>query len=447
MERMFDQLVDVVDPTDAESLAALPTERLEAEMMSLAGHLAAATCSFLLMVAEFDRRGGAADWECLSTAHWLNWRCGVGMCAAREQVRVARRLEELPVVRAEFSAGRLSYSKVRAITRVAHRDIEVGLVRMAQSATAAHMDRACRALRRTQDLEAAEAELREGERSARERQQLSWYRTDEGDLVLRARVGAEDAETVLAAIRAATGDPDPGALVGDGLDRRRADALVDIAAAYLANPDPDTSSGVSASPEIVVHFDAAAVARLAGDQEQLTAWPVTTASGFPLSFAAFERLLGDSGRRAVLRLPDGSELNLGRHQRTVTPVLRRALLARDHHCRFPGCDRTSRLKAHHIVWWSRGGRTDMENLLMLCSKHHRDVHEGGWTLTGTASEHTFTDPDGRIVDPTPPVLDGSLAELRQLHATHGRDIAIDGAGGRWLGDHIDWDCFFAAFAN
>ena len=482
MEHMFDQLVDVVDPTDAEVLAALPMERLEAEMQSLAGHLAAATCAFLLMVAEFDRRDGAADWECLSTAHWVNWRCGVGMCAAREQVRVARRLGELPVLRVEFAAGRLSFSKVRAITRVAHPGIEVGLVRMAQSATAAQMDRACRALRRTQDLAAAEAELQDAERDARQRRQVSWHRTDDGDLVVRARVGAEDAETVLAALRSATADPDPGRLPGDGLDQRRADALIAIAAAYLAHP----GDGQAASPEIVVHLDAAAAQRLAGiarnhrdvpqplsepdddpdawcrhggDDDDVfdevcaaigfepAAWPVTTASGFPLSFAAVERLACEAGRRAVLRLPDGSELNLGRHQRTVTPAQRRALLARDGHCRFPGCDRTSRLKAHHIIWWSRGGPTDLENLLMLCSKHHRAVHEGGWTLTGTASAHTFTAPGGRAVDPAAPVLDGSLNELRQLHATHGRDFAIDGAGGRWLGDHIDWDCFFAAFAN
>lgn len=501
MEHMFD-MADVVDPVDAEALAALPTERLEAEMQSLAGHLAAATCAFLSMVAEFDRRDGAAGWECLSTAHWLNWRCGVGMCAAREQVRVARRLGELPLVRAEFAGGRLSYSKVRAITRVAHPDIEAGLVDMAQSATAAQMDQACRALRRTQDLAAAEAELEREEAEQQNRRQLSWHRSDDGELVIRARLGTEDAETVLAALRKATLDPEPDQPVGEGLDQRRADALVDIAAAYLANP----TDGEAATPEIVVHLDLhdlRAYEANAGPHDQAhrneqtdrkgdgnegdqldsaedgevqggsgdevdsdrdgggdghehdhgcivaggRRWPVTTGSGFPLSFAALERLRCETGERLVLRLPDGSELNLGRHRRTVTRVLRRALMARDRHCRFPGCHRTSRLRAHHIIWWSRGGRTDFENLLMLCPKHHHAVHEGGWTLEGTASRHTFTAPDRRHIDNTPPLLTGSLAELRHLHQLHGRDITLDGAGGRWHGDHIDWDCFFAAFAN
>ena len=292
--------VDVLDPAGA-SLEEVPTERLEAELMTMAGHLAAAMCSFLLLVAEFDRRDGASGWECLSTAHWLNWRCGVGMTAAREQVRVARRLGEFAVLREEFAAGRLSYSKVRAITRVVTPEIEVGLVRMAQHATASQMERACRALRRTQDLAAAEAALQDEEERARERQQLSWYRTEDGDVVLRARLCAEDAETVLAALGAATEEPEPGRLIGDGLDRRRADALVDIAADHLAHPEP----GESPSPETVVHLDAAAAVELArraaadsqravetdptdasdptDAQLEPVPWPVTTRSGFPLS--------------------------------------------------------------------------------------------------------------------------------------------------------------------
>ena len=464
---MFDG-VDVLDPAGA-SLEEVPTERLEAELMTMSGHLAAAMCSFLLLVAEFDRRDGASGWECLSTAHWLNWRCGVGMTAAREQVRVARRLGEFAVLREEFAHGRLSYSKVRAITRVVTPDIEVGLVRMAQHATAAQMERACRALRRTQDLAAAEAALQDEEERARERQQLSWYRTEDGDVVLRARLCAEDAETVLAALGAATEEPEPGRLIGDGLDRRRADALVDIAADYVAHPEP----GESASPEIVVHVDATAAVELArresvgsamsGEPERAAAvrqrtdetdahlepvaWPVSTRSGTPMSWATLERLVCDAGHRLVARLPDGTELNLGRHQRTVTPAQRRALLARDGHCRFPGCDRRSRLRAHHIIWWSRGGLTDMNNLLLLCAKHHRTVHEGGWTLTGTATNPHFARPDGRTVEQRPPILSGSLAVLVHHHDLHGRDIVMGGAGGHWTGEHIDWDCFFAAFAN
>ena len=89
----------------------------------------------------------------------------------------------------------------------------------------------------------------------------------------------------------------------------------------------------------------------------------------------------------------------------------------------------------------------MENLLLLCAKHHRAVHEGGWTLTGTATNPHFARPDGRTVEQRPPILSGSLAVLVHHHDLHGRDIVMGGAGGHWTGEHIDWDCFFAAFAN
>src|SRR4051794_35072948 len=101
-----------------ESFDAAPLERLEREITQLASHIHAATCRWLGMVAAFDRREGWAQWGCRSCAHWISWRCSVAPVAAREHVRVARRLEELPLIRAAFAEGRLSYSKVRALTRV-----------------------------------------------------------------------------------------------------------------------------------------------------------------------------------------------------------------------------------------------------------------------------------------------------------------------------------------
>ncbi len=102
-----------------EALIELPLERLECEITELAGHINAATCRWLLLVAEFDRREGWGTWECRSCAHWLNWKCGIALSAAHEKVRVAHCLSKLPAVTASFAAGQLSYSKVRALTRVA----------------------------------------------------------------------------------------------------------------------------------------------------------------------------------------------------------------------------------------------------------------------------------------------------------------------------------------
>jgi hypothetical protein len=106
---------------------AVPLERLEAEICELAGHLAAATCRFLVLLADFDARRGWASWEMNSCAQWLSWKCQMSSGAAREHVRVARALRELPVIRGEFGAGRLSYAKVRALTRIATPENEAGL--------------------------------------------------------------------------------------------------------------------------------------------------------------------------------------------------------------------------------------------------------------------------------------------------------------------------------
>ncbi|MFN7151289.1 MAG: HNH endonuclease signature motif containing protein, partial [Microthrixaceae bacterium] len=102
---------------------------------------------------------------------------------------------------------------------------------------------------------------------------------------------------------------------------------------------------------------------------------------------------------------------------------------------------------HHIVFWEHGGRTDMDNLIVLCPAHHGAIHRRGWRLTGSAAEPRFQRPGGATVPESAPPIQGSVAELVDRHRRDGLDIAVDGAGSGWMGDHIDWDCFFAAFAN
>ena len=117
------------------------TERLEAEICELSGHLAAATARLVLMIAEYDRRQGWAGWGCRSAAHWLSWKCGLGMHAAREKLRVGHALAELPLIRASFARGELSYSQVRSITRIAGVHNEAALVDIARASTAQQLDR------------------------------------------------------------------------------------------------------------------------------------------------------------------------------------------------------------------------------------------------------------------------------------------------------------------
>ena len=124
-----------------------PMAVLEREITALASQIHSATCRWLGLVAEYDAREGWAVWGCKSCANWVSWQCGIAPGAAREQVRVARRLVELPLIRAAFAEGELSYSKVRALTRVENVEREQDLLDLARHATASQLERLLRAYR------------------------------------------------------------------------------------------------------------------------------------------------------------------------------------------------------------------------------------------------------------------------------------------------------------
>ncbi|MSO37664.1 MAG: HNH endonuclease, partial [Acidimicrobiia bacterium] len=102
----------------------------------------------------------------------------------------------------------------------------------------------------------------------------------------------------------------------------------------------------------------------------------------PISAETARRIACDAGISRIITDPDGIPLDVGRSRRTVPPPLRKAVVARDRGCRFQGCDRLpSRCQAHHVIHWSHGGVTSLDNLVLLCSHHHHLLHEGGWNAT------------------------------------------------------------------
>jgi len=185
----------------AEDPVLIPLEHLEAQICELAGHLAAGTCRFLLLVADFDVREGWASWGMPSCAAWLSWKCQLAPGTAREQVRVARALTELPVTCGEFAAGRLSYAKVRALTRIATAQTEQDLVEMATPMTAGQLERFARAHRQVTAGE------QDGRRPAVREPAVRWRQDDTGISVTFALPPAEGA-VVLQALRAWLSDVD-----------------------------------------------------------------------------------------------------------------------------------------------------------------------------------------------------------------------------------------------
>jgi hypothetical protein len=195
---MFD--TDLANPAAASHAAGpaqVPLERLEAQICELAGHLAAATCRFLVLLADFDARRGWASWEMNSCAQWLSWKCQMSSGTAREHVRVARALRDLPVIRARFAAGRLSYAKVRALTRIATAATEAGLAELAGPMTGNQLERFARAHRQVTQADDADARVR---------RRLVWRFEEDGSLSGTFRLPPLPGAVLLKALRAACAD-------------------------------------------------------------------------------------------------------------------------------------------------------------------------------------------------------------------------------------------------
>jgi hypothetical protein len=397
-------------------------DELATEICTLAGHLNAATHCLLLLIAEFDRRNGWSDSATQSCAHWLNWKCGIGMGAAREKVRVARALEQLPKISAAMASGRLSYSKAREITRVGNVGNEEYLLMIAAHGTAAHVEKLVRTYRRCQEAEELSREQRQ-----RQSRRVSFRYDDDGSLILVCHLPAEAGAMVLKAIDIAVESLPVYEDVPAGMSRevvpysaRRADALARVAESFLAH-DILESPGTDRQ-QIVVHV-AAETLRNGGagccEIEHGPSIPAETARRFSCDASLI-----------TLVEEDGEPLNVGRKTRLVSAPLRRLLTTRDKGCRFPGCANARYIDMHHIRHWANGGETKPSNLVSLCRFHHRAVHEGGFNVEMLDDgAFRFARPGGDPVDHVVPGCQQPPGDTRQLPAGTFAET--------WRGDRMD----------
>jgi len=464
------------------------TERLGDEIARLAAHLHAATYRMLVLIREFDAREGWGG-GFRSCAHWLSWRTGIGPGTAREKVRVAKALASLPRISGAMESGELSFSKVRAMTRVATPENEGELLELARHATAAHIEKIVRAWRRVGRLEDANFEA---ERHVR--RFLDIHPDDDGSWVIRGRLDPEVGAVLERALawasdqlyRDAREEERRETTVG----QRRADAMGALAEEAMATGSggpaaasaskPGASKPGAAKPEatksgatgemgagamqpgaraggaestrgrsgdryqVVVHV---------GSWEERAATALPSPAAFHVSAETSRRLACDAGVVVMTHDAKGAALDVGRKRRTVPPAMRRALEDRDGGvCSFPGCG-VRRTDAHHLAHWSDGGKTRLENLVLLCRRHHRAVHEGGWSVRReegavrsrpgagrSATRVVFYRPDGRRLPGVPHTPDLPPDPVGQLERTHrGRGIRPDAwtATSRWTGEPLD----------
>ncbi len=478
-------------------VAGVPLERLEAQICELAGHLAAATCRFLVLLGDFDARRGWASWEMSSCAAWLSWKCQMSSGTAREHVRVARALRDLPVTRAEFAAGCLSYAKVRALTRIATPDTEASLAELAAPMTANQLERFAGAHRQVSAVD---------DQASRVRRRLAFRFEDDGSLSGTFHLPPLAGAVLLKALRAAAADlehpdpadrehPTPAAPENPDLAEPEqppgvsaetptpgrppaptssslADALLVIAEAFLggkaaAADDPEVY-------QVIVHVGTDAITPThpedhpsaeAGDvsAETPTPSPPTPAAqparpddpadparchvedGPAISINVAQMIACSATWSWMLHDSAGKLLDLGRRRRRPNTALRRAARERDNcRCRFPGCE-SRRVDLHHIQYWSNGGRTKLDNLVSLCRYHHQAVHDRGY-LIAVARDGTFTfyQPGGHPLPACPPLpqTDGTI------ESCHDADVTPETIIPSWYGERLDLDhAIYICFAN
>ena len=406
----------IVQPTHPR-IAAL--ERLGDEIAELSARLDAATAHLLTLIREFDERRG---WNTgfRSCAEWLSWRVGLEPGAARERVRVAHALANLPLLSGALARGELSYSKVRALTRVATPETEVRLLTVGRAGTVAHVERIVRGWRRVDRL----AEAREAGVQNRNRAFHTHY-DDDGMLVIHGRLAPEVGALLRQALHAAcdTLFREQGGNTSESDAQRRADALARIVETALHHGMDSGTSGERY--QVVIHVD--------GGQSVLEDGPRVSAE-------TSERLTCDATRTWMRHDQSGTPVEVGSRTRAISPALRRALESRDHGCRFPGSG-VRYGQAHHIRHWARGGPTVLANLVTLCRRHHRAVHEEGYQISREADGTLrFYEPDGTPLLQVPPVVlldENPVAAIRVLNDQEGVRIGSRTEISGWRGERFD----------
>ena len=419
-----------------EPLSVEEVQALGENIAEQAVHLDAAMHRLLADLRTFDAAGGWYRQGFGTCAHWLSWRVGWDLGTAREHLRVARALHTLPQVSEALSAGKISYSKTRAITRVATSATEAVLLGYAQHCTASQLETVCRKV----GVLGADAASRAARPHDSERYVAhtttaagmvcvkACLRPDEAALLLQvlqqaavdctrepaeasAEVADVSAESSAPAEQATGASAETRSIVTTTTTARRpynrADGLMALVHSYARGGSAERSP-----VELIVTVPVALLQQSAATTDSATGTSDSTADispttvPAPLSFTdrgaslpvaltvetdlalspqATRRLACDCGlvvaTVAAATVTDAAPLSVGRKTRTIPAALKRALLLRDRTCRFPGCDHRLFLDGHHLQHWADGGETSLPNLALLCSLHHSYVHERGYRIT------------------------------------------------------------------
>ncbi|HET9723975.1 MAG TPA: DUF222 domain-containing protein [Actinomycetota bacterium] len=364
-------LRSATDELRAQDLRSLGDDELAEELDEIERTVRVLEAERARRLAEFERRGAQQDDGFLSVSAWLVARHRLAPSTAARRVRVARAMASMPRSAEASSAGELSDAAIDllASARGSHPEAfartEEALVQAARTLPVSSLRSVVSYWRQAQDM--AEAETDEDERFGRRRLHVS--PTLGGMVRVDGDLDPEGGQLLLTALRAVM---DADAHAHRGLEfrtsgQRRADALGEICRTWMDSSDRPAVLGER--PHVLVTLDLEALEGRVGRSELVDVGPVTPETA--------RRLACDAKVSRIITSPGSQPLDVGRSSKVIPPALRRAVIVRDAGCRFPGCGRPpSWCDAHHIRHWADGGRTALDNLVLLCRPHHRAIHRG-----------------------------------------------------------------------
>jgi hypothetical protein len=319
------------------------------------------TLSFSCEAAEFAATDAWEEDGSASAIDWIRFNCHLTSVAAADRIAVGESLQGMPRSVEAALNGEIGFAHLKAMARTADavgdRFDESGLLEKARENSPGKFHFICQHYRHAADRKGYEAEQNE----LVEKRKLTISTCEDGAVLVNGVLDPVGGAALITAIEPLARKS--GAHDDRSLERRRADALVELA------------SGGGSQAQIQVTSSIETLLGLVG------APGAEMEFSLPVSSTTMERLACDSGIARVLLDSESTVIDVGRSKRVVSEPARRALTARDGHCRWPGCDRpASWSAAHHVVHWIHGGTTDLDNLILLCHRHHRMVHEGGWQI-------------------------------------------------------------------
>ena len=365
-----------------EDLFVIPASAMGEDMQELRRIINGAEAEFTRRLRRFDKGGGYSATPALTAKAWLRWKCNFSPAAAADRVAVSRQLADLPLATEAFADGDISYPHAAMIARTAEKlgdkmeaNAETILVTAAKELDLGQLRVVTMKLQHLMDPDSVLEESNE----SHERRFLSLSQTLDGVFYLNGRLDSEGGAILQTALNALGGPP-------TAEDRRtpkqrRADLLVELARQQLDGGNLPEVGGQR--PHLAVTVSIATLANQPGSPAAELEWAQ------PIPAETARRLACDAAITPVFVGSESDQPQAGQTSRSISGSQRRALVVRDKGCRFPGCDRPPDwTDAHHLQHWADGGKHVMDNLVLLCRRHHRKVHEEGWRLGIT--------PDGEI---------------------------------------------------